>query len=185
MKHSESIVNISKALLEAQNKIKDPKQTADNPFFHSKYTPLVDILQMARPIFNECGLIILQNIDGLKVSTIFLHESGEWIEQDGVELPVDKATPQGGAGSITYARRYSISALLGIASEEDDDGNQSSKEPVERIKTEFNGEEIQILTEGMEVPQTFWNIPKEKRYNYIEKGCSITKIEGKYVVLRK
>ena len=127
MKHSESIINISQALLKAQKEIEDPKQTAENPFFKSKYTPLVDILKLARPIYNKHGITILQDIQGISVSTIFLQESGEWIQQDGCTLIPDKETPQAGGSAITYARRYSISAWLGIASDEDDDGNAGSK----------------------------------------------------------
>jgi hypothetical protein len=126
MKHSESIVNISKALLEAQKEIDDPKQSAENPFFKSKYAPLIDILKQVRPIYNKHGITILQDIDGTKVSNIFLHESGEWIQQEWLSLPTEKQTPQSAGSSISYARRYAISAWLGIASEEDDDGNIAS-----------------------------------------------------------
>jgi hypothetical protein len=42
-----------------------------------------------------------------------------------------------------------------------------------------------MLIEGKEIPVNFWNIPKDKRYKYIPKGCSIQKIDGKYVVLKK
>ena len=136
MKYSESIVNISQALLKVQKEIEDPKQTAENPFFKSKYTPLVDILKLARPIYNKHGITILQDIQGVSVSTIFLHESGEWIQQDGCTLIPDKETPQAGGSAITYARRYSISAWLGIASDEDDDGNAGSKNKSDKKKLE-------------------------------------------------
>jgi hypothetical protein len=136
MKHSESIIEISKALLKAQKKIVDPKQTAENPFFKNKYAPLIDILKQLRPIYNECGITILQDVEGIKVSTIFLHETGEWIQQEWMELPVDKQTPQSAGSTITYARRYSISAWLGIASEEDDDGNQASQQNKKKDKPE-------------------------------------------------
>ena len=146
MKHSESIINISQALLKAQKEIEDPKQTAENPFFKSKYTPLVDILKLARPIYNKYGITILQDIQGVSVSTIFLHESGEWIQQDGCTLIPDKETPQAGGSAITYARRYSISAWLGIASDEDDDGNAGSKNKSgkKKLEDEFQGQDVTV-----------------------------------------
>ena len=54
--------------------------------------------------------------------------------------------------------------------------------PIDDIKKEFAGTEM--LEEGKEVPKEFWNIPKEQRYNYIPQGCSLTKVDGKFVILR-
>jgi hypothetical protein len=142
MKHSESIKEISQALLKAQREIIDPKQSAENPFFKSKYTPLVDILKIARPIYNKYGIIILQDVEGIKVSTIFLHESGEWIQQDYLELSSEKDTPQSGGSAITYARRYSISAWLSIASEEDDDGNRTQPKNNENKKPQKDSKQL-------------------------------------------
>ena len=131
MKHSESIVNISKALLEVQKKIKNAKQTAENPFYKSSYAPLNEILDEVRPNCNANGITILHDIGhdngNVIVSAMLLHTSGEWIQTDGMKLPLDKQTAQGAGSAVTYGRRYTISAILGIASEEDDDGNTGEK----------------------------------------------------------
>lgn len=57
---------------------------------------------------------------------MLMHESGEWMEFDPLFLPMDKMTAQGAGSVITYARRYALSCVFGIASESDDDGNHAS-----------------------------------------------------------
>lgn len=130
MQKSESIKNIAKALAAFQAEVKNPANTADNPFFKSKYAPLSDILSIARPILSKHGLSILQSPSGdgqnVTVTTLITHESGEWIESEPLTLKADKATAQGAGSAITYARRYALSAMLGISSEDDDDGNFAS-----------------------------------------------------------
>ncbi|EAE2768887.1 TPA: ERF family protein, partial [Listeria monocytogenes] len=60
------------------------------------------------------------------VKTILMHASGEFVEFDPFMLPLDKNTAQGAGSALTYARRYTLSAAFGIASDEDDDGNSAS-----------------------------------------------------------
>lgn len=130
MKKSESIKNIAKALAAFQAEVKNPANTETNPFFNSKYAPLNDILNLVRPLLSKHGLSVLQSPSGdgqnITVTTLITHESGEWIESDPLTLKADKATAQGAGSAITYARRYALSAMLGISSEDDDDGNLAS-----------------------------------------------------------
>ena len=56
-----------------------------------------------------------------------MHTSGEWIETDPLGLKAEKQTAQGTGSAVTYGRRYSLSAALGISSEDDDDGNQQGR----------------------------------------------------------
>jgi hypothetical protein len=134
MKTSESIAKIAPALLVAQKKLKNVKQTAENPFYNSTYAPLNEILAEVRPIYNEAGITIMHDIENSCISVILLHESGEWIKQEGFFLPLDKQTPQGAGSALTYGRRYTLSAMLGIASDEDDDGNKSEKQKTPQPK---------------------------------------------------
>ncbi len=130
MRTSESIKNISKAMAQFQAEVKNPANTANNPFFKSKYAPLNDVLNLVRPILTKHGLSVLQSPSGdgehIAVTTLITHESGEWIESDPLTLKADKATAQGAGSAVTYARRYALSAMLGISSEDDDDGNYAS-----------------------------------------------------------
>ncbi|MGB9978514.1 ERF family protein [Methanobacterium sp.] len=126
------VKNIAAALLEVQRKIKNPSNTAVNPFFRSKYAPLPEILNCVRPILTENGILLIQNTGSneagdVYVQTKLIHTSGEIIESDRLLLKPDKNTAQGIGSAITYGRRYQLTALLGISSEDDDDGNIASK----------------------------------------------------------
>jgi hypothetical protein len=110
-----------------QGEVKNPPKTADNPFFKSKYTTLDVLIDTAKPLLQKNGLSYLQSCSGdgsnIVVTTLLMHNSGEWIESDPLTLKADKATAQGAGSAITYARRYALAAALGLASDEDDDGN--------------------------------------------------------------
>jgi hypothetical protein len=127
MNKSESIKELATALSKFQGEVKNPANTANNPFFKSKYAPLNDVLNLVRPILSKNGLSVVQAPSGdgenIIVTTTLLHESGEYIEFTPLVLKADKPTAQGAGSAITYARRYALSAILGISSEDDDDGN--------------------------------------------------------------
>ena len=129
MNSSESITKISAALLKSQSEFKPVAKAATNPHFRSKYATLDDILGMAVPVLNANGLSIMQTVDGDSLGTMILHESGEWIDGGKVRLHIDKDNMQGLGSALTYARRYTLGALLGIATEDDDDGNGASTQP--------------------------------------------------------
>jgi len=130
VKKSESIAALAKALASFQAEVNDPKKDSDNPFFKSKYVALNDLTAAVRPTLAKHGLSYMQfpTGDGAMVSmvTLLLHESGEWIESDPFAMKPVKADPQGMGSVMTYARRYSLQSVLGVAWEEDDDGNASS-----------------------------------------------------------
>jgi hypothetical protein len=125
VKTSETTSELWKALKGVQNEIKNPINNTVNPFYNSKYVPLNDILNDYRPRLTKHGLFIIQEISGdtLQVTTRFVHDSGEWLEVGPLTVPLDKTTAQGMGSAATYGRRYQLSALLAIASENDDDGN--------------------------------------------------------------
>ena len=130
MQTSQSIENISKAIIALNAELSNPKNTADNPFFKSKYAPLNEILNEVRPLLAEHGLAVIQNTmsidDRIGIQTVIIHISGEQIASDILLLKGDKDTAQGQGSAITYGRRYQLSAMLSIASEDDDDGNTAS-----------------------------------------------------------
>ena len=131
MKHSDELKNIAKALAKFQADIKDPARDKDNPYFKSKYVALDGLLDAVRPVLATNGLSFIQspvsNGQDMGVTTLLMHDSGEWIESDPFVLHAVKNDPQAGGSAITYARRYSLSAVLGVAWDDDDDANIATK----------------------------------------------------------
>lgn len=128
MDKSPSIGNLAKALVEFHSKVPSVTKEANNPFFKSKYASLSNIIDTIKPILTECGLTLMQFPSGEEgLHSLLIHaESGEWIG-DFYEMPVAKKDdPQALGSAITYARRYSLQAILMINVEEDDDGNKAS-----------------------------------------------------------
>jgi hypothetical protein len=123
------------ALLKVQEEIKNPENSANNPFAKSKYAPLNEILNMVRPLFNKNGLILIQNTgtttEGAYVQTVIAHKDGEVLEFDKLCLKDARmSNPVQAMGSaITYGRRYQLTSILGIAGEEDTDGETSKNGP--------------------------------------------------------
>lgn len=130
MNCSEKIDLLAGALTAFQNEIKDPARDADNPFFKSKYVTLDDLLRQVRPVLAKNGLSFIQVPGGdgksITIKTILLHVSGQWIETEQFSMIAAKTDPQGAGSAVTYGRRYALSAVLGVAWDDDDDGNKAS-----------------------------------------------------------
>ncbi|QEU28807.1 ERF family protein [Pseudomonas luteola] len=123
MTKSESIAALAKALAAAQNEIENAKKDSTNPHFRSSYSSLAEILDTCRPVLSKNGLSITQMPgfeDGkVSVETMIMHESGEWISST-LTVPVGKQDAQGVGSATSYARRYALAAVVGIAQADDD-----------------------------------------------------------------
>lgn len=131
MNKSESIVEISKAMAKFQSEVKQPFKDKSNPFFKSKYVPLESVVESITSIAPKHGISFVQwasndDTGRVGVSTMIMHTSGEYIEFDPVYMNADKNTAQGAGALISYLKRYSLSAVFGITSDQDDDGNHAS-----------------------------------------------------------
>lgn len=130
MEHSEGMAKIAKALAAFQAEVKDPARDGENPHFKSKYVTIDKLLDAVRPMAAKHGISIVQSTGGngqdIGVTTMILHESGEWLMTDALTIRPVQNNPQGCMSAITYARRYSLSAALGVAWDDDDDGNAAS-----------------------------------------------------------
>jgi len=119
----------SLALVKAIGELQNVAKTAANPYFKSKYAPLDAIIEATRPVLLKNGLAISQTplfMEGTAgVETTILHKDG-YSTTSTLLLPLKDQSPQGVGSAITYARRYALAAVLGIASEDDDDGNVST-----------------------------------------------------------
>ena len=128
---SDSIVELSKALAKFQANVKQPMKDKNNPFFKSKYVPLENVVEAITQEAPKHGLSFVQwalndESGRVGVATMLMHESGEFIEFDPVHMKADKETAQGAGALISYLKRYSLSAVFGITSDQDDDGNSAS-----------------------------------------------------------
>jgi hypothetical protein len=133
---SESVKEIAAALALAQSEIKPAVKDAENPHLKSKYANLSSVWDAVREPLANNGLSVTQTFAPSEPGTItvvstLLHKSGEWIESP-LTLPVGQATAQGCGSAITYARRYGLSALLGVVADDDDDGHGASERPAQQ-----------------------------------------------------
>lgn len=127
---SESIANIAVALVKFNGEVSKIEKDSSNPHFKNKYASLDNIIDEIRPILHKHGLSIMQfpggDGDKFTMTTMLLHESGEWIESQPIVMKPVKNDPQGIGSCTTYARRYSLSAFLSLNTGEDDDGEGAS-----------------------------------------------------------
>jgi len=138
MKTSTETKNILKALFGAQKTFKPVTKGAENPFFKSKYADLNTVLETVTEALNKAGIMILQPIgnDGTNnyVKTCLIHvETGEFIESTMV-LALKQNTMQELGSATSYARRYTLTSLLTLQTE-DDDGNAATGKTVETTKS--------------------------------------------------
>ena len=120
-----------KSLSKLQGKMEQPKKSTDNTFFKSRYADLTACFAAIKPHLAEAGLAFTQEPEVTDTGAILLrstlrHVSGETITSVYPVHPV-KPDPQALGSAITYARRYALNAMFGIAPEgEDDDGNAAT-----------------------------------------------------------
>lgn len=139
MTTSEQINELAAALAKAQaafgpvKKERTARINSAKGNYSYRYADLSDVLDSVRKSLAANGLAIVQPItwtDGHAwLATRLIHSSGQWIESVYPLGNYDR--PQEMGSAITYARRYTLTALLGIAADEDDDGNtaQDSEQP--------------------------------------------------------
>ena len=143
MERSESIKELSKALVEFHKKV--GKVIKDAKGYNYRYATLSNILDVIQDPLNECGLSVIQLPQGdHELVTILTHISGEFISNTSRMVPKED-NPQQRGSCITYQRRYSLGAILCINIDEDDDGAAASgiknpqkpqpQQPVKKILT--------------------------------------------------
>jgi len=124
MPQSESVKELATALAKAQAEMHGAKKNAQNPHFRSTFANLESVWEACREPLTKNGLSVVQTMDsdveeGVCLVTTLLHTSGEWISGKR-PLHAKNQDPQGIGSAITYARRYDLMALVGIAPEDDD-----------------------------------------------------------------
>ena len=143
---SDKIDKLAAALSKAQSEMKGAEKKSINPFFNSGYADLHTVIESSFPHLTKYGLCVIQgkesNPGEFFVTTMLLHESGQWIKSK-LKMPIEKVTAQSIGSTITYGRRYGLSAITGIA-QYDDDGNAVSSKGItkEHVKTITNNQGV-------------------------------------------
>ncbi len=135
MLRSESLNELGAALAKAQGAIEGALKDSDNPFFKSRYADLSSVWEACRQHLTANGLSVIQSPteaeSGIGVETMLLHSSGQYVS-DKFTMPVTKSDAQGVGSALTYARRYALAAMVGVAPE-DDDGNAATKAAPKKV----------------------------------------------------
>jgi len=130
MEKSETIGKLAEALSKAQGEIKPAAFDATNPHFKSKYATLGAIVESCKDALSKNGIAVIQgtnSVDGrVIVETMLVHVSGEWIKSS-LSMKTERDNAQGCGAVITYGRRYSLAAMVGIVADEDTDGETQNK----------------------------------------------------------
>lgn len=135
MNKSTSLMEIAKALTLAQAEMKPVAMNSVNPFLKNRFADLGAMIEASRPVLAKHGLSLSQfptvgEHGDVGITTILMHASGEWLENT-VALPLEtekgKSQAQVAGSIITYLRRYSWAAVLGLYADEDLDGAQAAQ----------------------------------------------------------
>lgn len=127
MEHSEAFKELPKALAVFNQQLVQPKKTktADAGKYKYSYASLDDVVIAIQRGMKDTGLSFIQDVtnvaNGVQVKTMIMHSSGEYLCSSPFVLG-SRGDAQSYGSAITYAKRYSLSTLLGIAAEDDDDG---------------------------------------------------------------
>lgn len=121
------------ALLAVQAEAPTLPKNASNPHYKSKFTPLDTIVEIIGPILAKHGLVWTtlpgRDDDGTPALRYrLIHAATGETLNGSIPLLMTKTDPQGMGSAITYARRYAMTAVLNLVADDDDDGNQASRQ---------------------------------------------------------
>lgn len=159
MNKSEQINELLAALCKAQAEMRTAGKTSDNPFFKSKYADFNEIVKASRPALTNNGLSVMQIIRGTEdtqvMETVLGHSSGQYVVSEMKIAPL-KADVQSLGSYLTYLKRYSYAAIVGVCiSDEDDDGEaavqEERKQPMQAQTNQcITKEQIEQLDDELE-----------------------------------
>ena len=180
---SESISNLAKALTTFQIKVGSIKKDSVNPFFKSKYASLTTIIEHITIPLSESGLCYTQFPDETGLTTVLMHaESGEYI-QATYQMPIAKVNdPQAVGSAITYARRYALGAILGLAIDEDDDANATIQQPKANHNVSVEESKKEWLNKFEKDGSTLTEKWQKAKVNLEAGKVTLEQIKSKYIV---
>ena len=142
--------NVLKKLAKAKTEMGSVIKGTENGHFKSRYADLNAYLEVVEPALQANGLLLLQPLvsgdsSDKVVTTILDVDSGESVTSE-MKLLSSKGTMQDLGSAVTYARRYTLSSLLGLGAE-DDDGNAAtglSKVPAPKATSSFRRQDTPV-----------------------------------------
>lgn len=180
---SEQINELAAALSQAQGEMTSAIKDSNNPFFRSKYANLNSYLNCSKGPLCKYGLSISQipteTETGVKLVTILLHSSGQWLQSS---LPINvksdgKTNELQVFGSVlSYLKRYVLSSMLGIGSDDDDDGNSAkdyqvkqepAAPPAPKLVTASQADELRAIVSkcSPKLKENIDNLLKDRKIN--------------------
>ena len=152
---SENITDLAKALLCVQRTVQPVTKDPENPFTKSWYASLNSVMDACRDALIENGIWLCQypvpvdQPNSLGLVTKLTHaESGQWQSSLAV-VPLPKADPQGMGSAMTYCRRYALTAMLGMVTEDDDgEGARTGRKTPSRPRLPVNAPEARKAASG-------------------------------------
>jgi len=124
---------LAQAMLDFRVNVDSVTKDSTNPYFNSGYTSYNAVRETINPTLDMLGIVVIQapmileGIDVLNTKVYMAHNPSDFICSN-IRLLMPKNDMQQLGGAITYAKRYSLVSLFGLA-EEDDDGNKASEHP--------------------------------------------------------
>jgi len=126
-------ITLAQAMLDFRVNVDSVTKDSTNPFFNSGYTSYNAVRETINPTLDMLGIVVIQapmileGIDVLNTKVYMAHNPSDFICSN-IRLLIPKGDMQQLGACITYAKRYSLVSLFGLA-EEDDDGNKASEHP--------------------------------------------------------
>lgn len=192
---SEHINELATALAKAQGEINPAIKDSKNPFYNSSYADLNSVWNSCRESLSKNNLAVIQTVESvgekMNLLTTLTHGSGQWIRSSipiimtqadteidkyGKEKKINKIQVLG--STLTYLRRYSLAAIVGISTDEDDDGNSFSPQQKENYNKKPESQNLpksaKLLDEPLVIPTeekpSAVNLLAEKPIKYINKA---------------
>jgi hypothetical protein len=155
---SDEINELIAALSKAQGEMNGASKDSNNPFFKSKYADLASVWNACREPLSKYGLAIVQAINDIDGSsyliTTLAHSSGQYMRsmlplKFDANKSAERVNPLQQLGScITYLRRYALAAIVGIAPDDDDDGNSATTyQPTTKVNNQITKDQgLELMT---------------------------------------
>ena len=169
-----AVANLYTDLIEVQKAI--PTIAKTSKAVYGNYANFDDIIKIVRPLLNEHNFVLIQKTQtqqsdqftSIGIVTELIHVSGEKITSDPFIVPLQsekgKSLAQTAGSILTYAKRYSLCALLGIATGDDTDGNygmnqqqQSNNYQNAQLTPQLEQNARHCAAQGFQVYESFFN----------------------------